>query len=88
MVELPLNANVGTLGGGIDPLSDYQNQVYFKELIELRKKELYQLQTKFSSPNYHLDAQIQVGNVIREISTAIADKKPDLLVMGSSGTSG
>lgn len=88
VVELPLNANVGTLGGGIDLLLDYQNQVYFKELIELRKKELYQLQTKFSSPNYHLDAQIQVGNVIREISTAIADKKPDLLVMGSSGTSG
>ena len=31
---------------------------------------------------------IQVGNVFREISTAITDKKPDLLVMGSSGTSG
>ncbi len=88
VVELPFNANVGTMGGGIDPLSDYQNQVYFRELIELRKKELDQLQTKFSSPNYHLEALVQVGNVFREISTAIADKKPDLLVMGSSGTSG
>jgi nucleotide-binding universal stress UspA family protein len=88
VVELPLNANVGTMGGGIDPLSDYQNQVYFRELIELRKKEMDQLQTKFSSPNYHLEALVQVGNVFREISTAIADKKPDLLVMGSSGTSG
>lgn len=76
------------MGGGIDPLSDYQNQVYFRELIELRKKELDQLQTKFSSPNYHLETLVQVGNVFREISTAIADKKPDLLVMGSSGTSG
>ena len=88
VVELPLNTNVGTLGGGIDPLSDYQNQVYFRELIELRKKELEQIQTNFSSPSYHLDALVQVGNVFREISTAIADKKPDLLVMGSSGTSG
>jgi hypothetical protein len=50
VIELPLNANVGTLGGGIDPLSDYQNQVYFKELIELRKKELYQLQTTTWKP--------------------------------------
>lgn len=47
VVELPLNANVGTMGGGIDPLSDYQNQVYFRELIELRKKEMDQLKTKF-----------------------------------------
>lgn len=88
VVELPLNANVGTIGGGIDPLSDVQNQVYFRELIEQRKIELEQLKTKFSSPSYHLDTMVQVGNVIREISTAIRDKKPDLLVMGSSGTSG
>lgn len=88
MVELPLNTNVGTIGGGIDPLSDVQNQVYFRELIEQRKIELEQLKTKFSSPSYHLDTMVQVGNVIREISTAIRDKKPDLLVMGSSGTSG
>jgi nucleotide-binding universal stress UspA family protein len=88
VVELPLNANVGYMGGGIDPLSDYQNQVYFRELLELRKKELDQLQSKLSSPNYRLETMIQVGNVFREISTAITDKKPDLLVMGSSGTSG
>lgn len=88
VVELPLNANVGTIGGGIDPLSDVQNQVYFRELIELRKNDLEQLKTKFSSPSYHLDTMVQVGNVIREISTAIRDKKPDLLVMGSSGTLG
>ena len=88
VVELPINANVGTMGGGLDPLSDFQNQVYFRELIEQRKKELDLLQSKLSSPNYRLETMIQVGNVFREISTAITDKKPDLLVMGSSGTSG
>ena len=31
---------------------------------------------------------MQSTSFFREISTAIADKKPDLLVMGSSGTSG
>lgn len=88
VVELPLNANVGYMGGGIDPLSDYQNQVYFRELLEQRKKELDQLQKKYTSPKYHLDAVVTVGNVFREITTVITDKKPDLVVMGSSGTSG
>ena len=88
VVELPLNANVGYMGGGIDPLSDYQNQVYFRELLELRKKELDQLKKKYTSPKYHLDAVVTVGNVFREITTVITDKKPDLVVMGSSGTSG
>jgi len=88
VVELPLNANVGYMGGGIDPLSDYQNQVYFRELLEQRKKELDQLKKKYTSPKYHLDAVVTVGNVFREINTVITDKKPDLVVMGSSGTSG
>jgi nucleotide-binding universal stress UspA family protein len=88
VIEFPLNTSVGTLGGGIDPLSDYQNQVYFKELTAQRKKELIQLQNKYLSPNYRLDTLVQLGNVFREISTAITDKKPDLVVMGSSGTSG
>jgi nucleotide-binding universal stress UspA family protein len=88
VVEFPLNANVGYMGGGIDPLSDYQNQVYFRELLELRKKELDQLKKKYTSPKYHLDAVVTVGNVFREITTVITDKKPDLVVMGSSGTSG
>ena len=88
VVELPLNANVGYMGGGIDPLSDYENQVYFRELLEQRKKELDQLKKKYTSPKYHLDAVVTVGNVFREITTVITDKKPDLVVMGSSGTSG
>ena len=88
VVELPLNTNIGYMGGGIDPLSDYQNQVYFRELLEQRKKELDQLKKKYTSPKYHLDAVVTVGNVFREITTVITDKKPDLVVMGSSGTSG
>lgn len=88
VVELPLNANVGYMGGGIDPLSDYENQVYFRELLEQRKKELDQLKKKYTSPKYHLDAVVTVGNVFREVTTVITDKKPDLVVMGSSGTSG
>ncbi len=88
VVEYPLNASVGTLGGGIDPLSDYQSQVFFKELTDQRKKDLDRLVAKLNSSRYSMEALVHVGNTFREISTVIAEKKPDLIVMGSAGTSG
>lgn len=88
VVEYPLNANVGTLGGGLDPLSDYQSQVFFQDLIEQRKNDLDRIVDQYSSSRYSMDSFLQMGTVFREISTIITEKKPDLIVMGSSGTSG
>lgn len=88
VIEYPLNTSVGTLGGGMDPLSDYQNQVYFRELVEQKKVDLERIKDKVSSPSYNLDTRIAVGVVFREILVAIEELKPDLIVMGSSGTSG
>jgi nucleotide-binding universal stress UspA family protein len=88
VVEFPLNSSVGTLGGGMDPLADYQNQVYFKELTGQRKIELDRIKDKLSSPGYSITTRVEVGTVFREISRVIEELNPDLLVMGSSGTSG
>ena len=88
VVEYPLNTNVATLGGGMDPLSDYQNQVYFKELTSQRKEELERIKDKLSSSRYSITTRVEVGVIFREISRVIEELKPDLLVMGSSGTSG
>ena len=88
VVEFPLNSSVGTLGGGMDPLADYQNQVYFKELTGQRKIALDQIKDKLSSPGYSITTRVEVGTVFREISRVIEELNPDLLVMGSSGTSG
>lgn len=88
VVEFPLNSSVGTLGGGIDPLADYQNQVYFKELTGQRKIALDRIKDKLSSPGYSITTRVEVGTVFREISRVIEELNPDLLVMGSSGTSG
>jgi nucleotide-binding universal stress UspA family protein len=88
VVEFPLNSSVGTLGGGMDPLADYQNQVYFKELTGQRKIELDRIKDKLSSPGYIITTRVEVGTVFREISRVIEELNPDLLVMGSSGTSG
>ena len=88
VVEFPLNSSVGTLGGGMDPLADYQNQVYFKELTGQRKIALDRIKDKLSSPGYSITTRVEVGTVFREISRVIEELNPDLLVMGSSGTSG
>jgi len=83
VVEYPLNASVGTLGGGLDPLSNYQSQVFFKELTDQRKEDLDRIVDQFSSSQYTLGAFVQVGNIFREIYTVIIEKKPDLIIMGS-----
>jgi nucleotide-binding universal stress UspA family protein len=88
VVEYPLNTSVGTLGGGLDLLSDYQNQVYFRDLVEQKKLDLERIKDKLSSSSYSMDTRIAVGVIFREISQVIEELKPDLLVMGSSGTSG
>ena len=88
VVEYPLNTSVGTLGGGMDPLSDYQNQVYFRDLVKQKKLDLERVKDNLSSSSYSIDARVVVGVIFREISQAIEELKPDLLVMGSSGASG
>ena len=88
MIEYPLNTSVGTLGGGMDPLSDYQNQVYFRDFVEQKKVKLERIKDKLSSPSYSINTRVAVGVIFREISQVIEELKPDLLVMGSSGTSG
>jgi nucleotide-binding universal stress UspA family protein len=88
VIEFPLNASVGTLGGGVDPLTDFQNQVYFKELVQKRKEELEQLKKSNSAPSYTLDTVVLQGNTFKEISGYMTEKKPDLIVMGSTGSTG
>ena len=88
VIEYPLNTSVSTLGGGMDPLSDYQNQVYFRDLVEQKKVDLARNKDKLSSSSYSMDTRVAVGVIFREIAQVIEELKPDLLVMGSSGTSG
>jgi nucleotide-binding universal stress UspA family protein len=88
VIEYPLNTSVSTLGGGMDPLSDYQNQVYFRDLVEQKKVDLARIKDKLSSSSYSMDTRVAVGVIFREIAEVIEELKPDLLVMGSSGSSG
>lgn len=88
VIEYPLTMGMGILGGGIDPLADFQSQLYFKELKEKRSEELEQLKASHTAPGYTLDTLLVQGNTFKEISGYITEKKPDLVVMGSTGSTG
>ncbi|MCU0399890.1 MAG: universal stress protein [Algoriphagus sp.] len=88
VVEIPIATGIGTMGGGMDTISDFENQLFFKELIELRKKQLEALQNEYANSEFTLKTQLILGNAFKGISDAINEAKPDLVVMGSKGSSG
>ncbi|MFC5190610.1 universal stress protein [Algoriphagus aquatilis] len=88
VVEIPLSTGVGTMGGGLDPIPDFENQLFFKELIDLRKKQLEALEKEYANSDFTLRTKLILGNAFKGISDAIHEAKPDLVVMGSKGTSG
>ena len=88
IVEIPVSTGLSTMGGGMDPIPDFQNQIFFMELIETRKKQLAELKEKYKNSAYTLTTKLTIGNVFKNISQTIEEEESDLVVMGSKGTSG
>ncbi len=88
IVEIPVSTGLSTMGGGMDPIPDFQNQIFFMELIETRKKQLNELEAKFKNSPFTLSTKLTIGNVFKSITQAIEEEESDLVVMGSKGTSG
>lgn len=88
IVETPISTGMGTMGGGLDSNTDLQDQVFYMELIEARKKQFQELEEKYSGSKFNFKTKLVLGNVFRSISDAIRDEESDLVIMGSRGTSG
>lgn len=88
VIETPMTTGVGAMGGGFDPIPDFENQVFFMELLENRKKQFEELRQKFAQSEFELSTKIEVGNIYRNISDTIINQSIDLIVMGSKGSSG
>jgi nucleotide-binding universal stress UspA family protein len=88
VVEVPLTSGMGTMGGGMDPIVDFESQLFFRELIEKRKTQFKELENSYSGESFTLQTKLVVGNAFKGISDAINDAMPDLVVMGSKGSSG
>lgn len=88
ILEMPVTTGLSTMGGGMDPIPDFQNQIFFMELVESRKRQLKELEDAHKSASFGLQTKLVMGNVFKSISQAIQEEEADLVVMGSKGSSG
>ncbi|MDX5339507.1 MAG: universal stress protein [Cyclobacteriaceae bacterium] len=88
VVETPVTTGMGTMGGGLESVPAFENQVFFMELIETRKKQFATLEKKFEGSDFGFSTKISIGNVFKGISETINAQNPDLIIMGSKGSSG
>lgn len=88
IVETPVATGMSTMGGGYDAMPDFQNHIFFMELIEARKKQFQELEEKYVGSKFGFKTKLVIGNVFKGITGAIKDEAPDLVIMGSKGTSG
>ena len=87
VLEIPTNTSLGTMGGG-EMMPEIENQIFFVELTERRKKQMKELEEKFKSQKFEFKTKLKLGNAFQAISESINEEKPDLVVMGSKGSSG
>lgn len=88
IIETPLSTGIGAMGGGLDPIPDFESQVFFVELMESRKAQFEKLKNDYASEPFELVTKIEIGNIYRGISENIHKSQIDLVVMGSRGSSG
>lgn len=88
IIETPLSTGIGAMGGGLDPIPDFESQVFFVELMESRKSQFEKLKNDYASEPFELVTKIEIGNIYRGISENIHKSQIDLVVMGSRGSSG
>lgn len=87
VIEVPSSSGMGTMGGG-DVMPEMENQIFFIELLDRRKQEFKELESKYAGNSYKLSTKIVMGNAFKNISSSIIDENPDLVVMGSKGSDG
>jgi nucleotide-binding universal stress UspA family protein len=87
VVEVPNSSGMGTMGGG-EMLPEMENQIFFIELMNHRKEQFKELESKYAGKSYTLKTKIVLGNTFQNISSSIIKEDPDLVVMGSKGSGG
>ena len=88
IIETPITTGMSAMGGGVDVYPDVQNQIFFMELMETRKRQFIELEEKYAGSEFVFRTKLVTGNVFKGISASIQDEAPDLVIMGSKGSSG
>ena len=86
VIDLPTpTASINVVGDYISPIED---NLYVVQLMESSKKRLNELVSSEKFKGYNVNSKISLGNIFSNIEQEVEDRKIDLIVMGSKGSSG
>lgn len=86
VMELPVATGYVPIGGEMSP--NFANQQFFVELMDQRKKQLAELEESYKGQKFSLTTIAKLGNAYQHIASSIEEETPDLIIMGSKGSSG
>lgn len=86
VAEIPGQSSFNTMGetGSVDGMEG----VFIMKMIELGKKKLHRLSNDEMLEGVKLKTELKAGNTYYNISSIVNEYKPELIVMGTSGSSG
>ena len=65
VIEVPNSSGMGTMGGG-DIMPEMENQIFFIELMDRRKQQFKELESKYAGNSYKLSTKIVMGNAFKK----------------------
>ncbi len=88
VIEIPVSSGYGNSMGGGAMMPEVESQIFFIELMNLRKEQMAELEAEYAGKKFEFVAKIKLGNAYKNISDSILEEGPDLVVMGSKGIGG
>lgn len=86
VVEAPHGTSFNAMGEVTAP--DGMDSVFFGQLLKRQNEQLTALVKDSKYKDIDLEGKVEIGNPYESISRTIVDKKVDLVVMGTQGSSG
>jgi nucleotide-binding universal stress UspA family protein len=86
IVEAPGTSGFNAMGEVI--MDDQSNNLYFIHRLNEAKRLIEELQREVSAKGVAMEMEIAIGNTYQNISKVIAEKKVDLVIMGTRGVGG
>lgn len=86
VVEIPGQTSFNTMGQVSQ--ADGMDGVFIIKMIEIGKKKLAKLQDHELLQGVNFKTELKAGNTYFNISSIINEYKPDMVIMGTSGSSG
>ena len=86
VVEIPGQTSFNTMGEATNV--DGMEGVFVMKMIELGKKKLAKLKEDDLLEGVNLKTELKAGNTYYNISSIVNEYEPDMVIMGTSGSSG